>query len=155
MSGDFEGDIFLFDTPDGGDIKIEDGLFSSCRSFDTAVYLSLFGGNKEDNGKVKNKNTWWGNLLEDTNENEKMVSRFQAIIAGKPMSTKNIQEAEQAAELDLKWLLDERAAEKVSVTGRGGAVNKFFLHVDISAAGKTLYENTFSIFWKAGIYGGI
>jgi hypothetical protein len=50
----FEGDLLLEDTPDGGDIRIENNLFVSDRSFNTAVYLSLFGGNKDDNGKVKN-----------------------------------------------------------------------------------------------------
>jgi hypothetical protein len=82
---DFEGDLLLEDTPDGGDIRIEDGLFISDRSFRTVVYLSLFGGNKEDNGRVRNRKTWWGNTLRGISENQKLTSRFQALIHGLPM----------------------------------------------------------------------
>jgi phage gp46-like protein len=151
----FEGDLLLEDTPDGGDIRIENDLFASDRSFNTAVYLSLFGGNKDDNGKVKNNKTWWGNTLEGTAENEKLVSRFQAIISGLPMTTKNIQEAESAARLDLKWIIDEGIAEKITVSGRALSRIKFALYVDIQAGGNSIYEHTFSLFWKAGIYGGV
>jgi phage gp46-like protein len=150
---DFEGDLSLEDTPDGGDIRIENDLFVSDRSFNTAVYLSLFGGNKDDTGKVKNNKTWWGNTLGSTAENEKLVSRFQAIIFGLPMTTKNIQDAETAASLDLKWLVDAPAADKIIVTGRATGRNRFALTIDIRAGGESIYKNTFSLFWRSGIYG--
>jgi phage gp46-like protein len=134
---------------------VEDGLFASDRAFNTAVYLSLFGGNKDDNGKVKNKNEWWGNLLPETAEPEKFVSRFQAVITGLPMTAKNIQEAENAAALDLKWIIEEGIARSVDIDGRAGTGNKFFLNIAARADGKSIYENTFALFWKAGIYGGV
>jgi phage gp46-like protein len=151
----FEGDLLLTETEDGGDVLIDNGLFVCDRSFNTAVYLSLFGGNKEDNGKVKNNKTWWGNTLSGVSEHERLVSRFQNIISGLPMTTKNIQAAEAAASLDLKWIVDEGIAEKITITGRATARNRFSLNVDIQAGGKSIYENTFPLFWKAGIYGGI
>jgi phage gp46-like protein len=151
---DFEGDLLLFETLDGGEIKIENDLFASDRSFNTAVYLSLFGGNKDDNGKVKNNKTWWANTLPAITENEKLVSRFQAITAGYPMTTKTIREAEAAARLDLKWLVDEGIADKISASGSAAGRNKFNLYVYIEARGKSIYENTFSLFWRAGVYGG-
>jgi phage gp46-like protein len=149
----FEGDLLLVDTMDGGDVRIENNLFVCDRSFNTAVYLSLFGGNKDDNGKSKNSKTWWGNTLEGMAENEKLISRFQAVISGLPMSTKNIQEAENAAAIDLKWIVDEGIAKKIIVSARALSHNKFALHVDIQADGKSIYENTFALPWKAGIYG--
>jgi phage gp46-like protein len=149
----FEGDLLLEDTPDGGDIRIENDLFASDRSFNTAVYLSLFGGNKDDKGKVENNKTWWGNTLEGTAENEKLVSRFQAIIFGLPMTTKNIQDAETAASLDLKWLIKEGAADKIIATGRAIGRNRFALTVQIRSGGKSIYENTFPLFWRSGLYG--
>jgi phage gp46-like protein len=149
----FEGELRLSETPDGGDVSILEGLFQSDRSFSTAVYLSLFGGNKTDSGKVKNKNTWWGNTLRNVNENEKMISRFQAIIHGMPMTTKTIQDAEEAAALDLQWLVDEKIADEVSVSGRAASRNRFILSVKISAGEKDLYSHSFALFWKAGIYG--
>jgi phage gp46-like protein len=149
----FEGDLLLEDSPDFGEIKIIDGLVKSDRAFGTAVYISLFGGNKEDNGKVKNNKTWWGNTLPGVGENEKMISRFQAIIFGLPMTSKNIQESETAARLDLKWIIDDGIADKISVTGRAAARNAFELTIQIKSGGKSIYENTFSLFWRAGIYG--
>jgi phage gp46-like protein len=151
----FEGDLLLSETPDGGEVSIENGVFVCDRSFNTAVYLSLFGGNKDDNGRVKNNKTWWGNTLSGTAENEKLVSRFQAVISGLPMTTKNIQEAEGAASLDLKWITDEGIAEKITVSGRALTRNRFALHIDIQSGGKSIYENTFAVFWKAGIYGSL
>jgi phage gp46-like protein len=151
----FEGDLLLEDTQDGGDISIENDLFVNDRTFKTAVYLSIFGGNKEDNGKVKNNKTWWGNTLSGTPENEKLISRFQAVIFGLPMTTKNIESAENAASLDLKWVIDEGVADKVEVSGNAVSRNKFILSVEIKASGKSIYENTFSLFWKAGVYGSI
>jgi phage gp46-like protein len=149
----FEGDLLLVETPDGGNILIEEGVFVSDKAFSTAVYLSLFGGNKEDAGKVKNNQAWWGNLLPDTAEAEKLISRFQAVILGLPMSTKNILEAEKAAALDLEWLIDAGIAGAVEVDGNAAGKNNFSLRVKVNANGTTIYDNTFSLFWKAGIYG--
>jgi phage gp46-like protein len=151
----FEGDLLLEETPDGGDIRIENRLFVSDRSLGTAVYLSLLGGNKDDNGKVKSNKTWWGNTLPGVAENEKIISRFQALIYGLPMSTKNIQKAENAALLDLNWIIDEGIADKIISSGRATARNKFSLHVDIRARGKSIYKNAFSLFWRMGIYGSL
>jgi phage gp46-like protein len=150
---DFEGDLFLHDSTDFGEIDLEDGLFVSDRTFRTAVYISLFGGNKDDDGKVKNKRTWWGNTLAGIGENEKMVSRLQAVIDGLPMSSKNIQQAETAASLDLKWITDEGIADKIIVSGNAQSRNWFLLKVEIKAAGESIYENAFPLFWRAGVYG--
>jgi phage gp46-like protein len=157
MSGlqTFEGDLLLESTPDGGDIRIDNGLFVGDQTFNTAVYLSLFGGNKDDPGKVKNNKTWWGNLIPGTQEDEKMVSRFQAIITAIPMTTKNILEANNAAELDLKWIVDEGIADKVTASGKAGQGNQFLLTVDIQESGNSIYENTFAVFWKVGVYGSV
>jgi phage gp46-like protein len=151
----FEGDLLLVDTNDGGDTVVKDGLFSGCRSFDTAVYLSLFGGNKNDPGKVKNPREWWGNKLSGTAEAEKMTSRFQACIAGLPMTTKNIALCENAALLDLEWLRKESAADEIIADGRAGAGNRFYMSVEIKARETSLYKNTFALFWKEGLYGGV
>ncbi|MDR1586542.1 MAG: hypothetical protein LBS57_03700 [Treponema sp.] len=152
---DFEGDLLLEDTPDGGDIRIEDGLFVSDRSFRTSVYLSLFGGNKEDNGKVRNRKTWWGNTLRGVSENQKLVSRFQALIHGLPMTTKNILDAEAAARLDLKWMVDDGIADEIIADGRAVSHSRFELKVQINAKGKSIFEHIYALFWKAGSNGKV
>jgi phage gp46-like protein len=151
----FEGDLLLFDTPDGGDVDITDGLFSCTRAYDTAVFLSLFGGNKEDNGKVKNRKTWWGNTLRGVTENQKLVSRFQSVISGLPMTTKNILTAEDAARLDLGWMVGEKLADEIFVDGRAVSQSRFNLKVQVKAKGSLMYGHTFAVPWKAGSSGAV
>jgi phage gp46-like protein len=147
---EFEGDAMLYETLDGGDLMVDNGLFISENRFSTAVYLSLFGGNKTDPGKVKNNGEWWGNKLNGITESEKLRSRFQYIINGLPMSVKNIKEAETAAEMDLKWFIDEKIADQISVYGQAVGKNRFKLKVEILKDALTLFENAYSLLWGAG-----
>ena len=151
----FEGDLLLFDTPDGGDFLLTEGLLESDRSYDTAVYLSLFGGNKKDNGRVGNRKTWWGNTLRGVSENQKISSRFQAVIFGMPMSSKTILEAEDAAKIDLSWFKKEKIVDEIIVDGRAVTRSRFSLKVSMIKQGKSIYENTFMTPWKAGSNGSI
>ena len=150
---DFAGDVLLIETPDGGDIVLEDRLVKPCKDFSTAVYLSLFGGNKDDAGTVKNRHTWWANTLKETPENEKMVSRFQAVIAGLPLSVKNIRKAETAAALDLEWLKNEGVADEIIADGKTKGKNTFVLRVEVKNKGQRLYEKEFALLWEHGING--
>ena len=151
----FEGDLLLHDTLDGGDITINNGFIASDRTFNTAIYLSLFGGNQEDNGRVRNRKTWWGNTLRGVNENQKLVSRFQAIIFGLPISTKNILEAEEAAKLDLAWLIAEGLADEIIADGIAAGHNRLNLKIQLKAGGEIIYTHTFLIPWGAGKHGTI
>ncbi len=143
----FEGDVLLISTPDGGDIQISDGLVLADRKFSTAVYLSLFGGNKDDDGKVKNKRTWWGNLIEGTKESEKMVSRFQNIITGLPLSTKNIRLAEQAAVLDLEWMKNEGICDEIIITSNMQNKNIFMVSIQLLKDKALISETAFQAQW--------
>jgi phage gp46-like protein len=144
---EFMGDLLLIETPNGGDCALEDGLFVADHALGTALYISLFGGNKADSGKVKNRNTWWGNTLAGVTEKEKIISRFQNFITGSPMTVKNIKYAEEAAKQDLKWVIDEGIADKINVTGRAEGENKFRLYVQILKEGKSVYESNYGALW--------
>jgi len=89
---DFQGDLLLKNTLDGGDIELtDDDLFVSDQGFDTAIYLSLFGGNELDNGSDSTKpKTWWGNLTETDNPERKIISHTQFIITGLPATPANL-----------------------------------------------------------------
>jgi phage gp46-like protein len=146
----FEGDLLLAETIDGGDVTLENGLFVSDNQFSTAVYLSLFGGNKTDNGKVKSENEYWMNFLSGTTESEKLRSRFQYILTGLPMSVKNIREAEKAAAMDLQWFIDEKIADEVFTTGQAVGKNKFNLKVEILKEKTNIFKNEYFLLWGAG-----
>jgi len=150
MLQNFEGDLLLSETLDGGDVEIENGLLVSDKQFSTAVYLSLFGGNKLDNGKTNSVNQFWGNLLSDTTESEKLRSRFQYIITGLPMSVKNIKEAEKAAYMDLQWFIDEKIADVINIFGQAPGKNRFNLRVEILKDINLIFENEYFLLWGAG-----
>ena len=147
MAQEFEGDLLLIDTPDGGDIVIEDGLFTADTAFSTAVYLSLFGGNKEDAGKIKTNKTWWGNTLEGITEAEKIVSRFQHIITAMPLSVKNIKAAEAAAILDLQWIIDLEIADKIESECLTREKGIFILLINILKNKNTIFKTNYSSLW--------
>jgi phage gp46-like protein len=145
---DFQGDLLLQETPDGGEIILENGLFKPDENFSNAVYLSLFGGNKEDNGKVKNNKEWWGNTIEGIEDNEKLVSRFQNIIYGLPMTVKNIREAETAAALDLKWFKDEKIIDELNIYGTVTGKNNFVLIIEMLKDGLKVFSNSYALLWE-------
>lgn len=145
----FEGDMDVCTTADGGDVTIQDGLFVCDRGFRTAIYLSLFGGNESDDGKNTANKSWWGNMISGTKLAEKYVSRFQNIITSLPMSTKNIKLAEDAALIDLDWIKTEGIADLIESSGSVSGKNIFCLIVRLKKKGILLFENEYRLNWEA------
>jgi phage gp46-like protein len=146
---DFKGDVLLVETPDGGDFVMEDGLIMADTNYSTAMYLSLFGGNKDDSGVVKTNKTWWGNTLRDTKKNEKLISRFQYVIRSMPLTVKNIKRAEDAAVLDLAWMVEEELVDKVEAGGSTQGKNRFHLDINLIKLGTSIFEYGFNTIWGA------
>jgi phage gp46-like protein len=146
---DFEGDALLMETPDGGDFIMQDGLLMADNNYSTAIYLSLFGGNKDDSGVVKTNKTWWGNTLRGTKKNEKLISRVQNIIRSMPLTVKNIRRAEDAAVLDLAWMVEEGLADKVEASGSTQGKNRFCLEINLSKSETSIFEYSFNTIWGA------
>lgn len=149
ITEEFGGDVLLNDTLDGPEIDIVNGLIMSDGGFQTAVYLSLFGGNKDDMGEIAVDKSWWGNKLAGTAENQKMVSRFQAFIRSAPITSKNLRIAEAKAKLDLKWLKDDGAADNVDVSIVASEIDKVLMRIDIEKEGEILESGTYSVQWEA------
>jgi len=146
-TADFEGDLLLTLTEDGGELAIEDGLFMPDKSFATAVLISLFGGNIEDSGKVENRSGWWGNYTGST-EN-KIQSRFQAITNGNPLTVATAKEAVNAAKLDLAWVIENGIADEISIKGVIADVKRFELEVILTKDGTDIFKNKYAINWEA------
>jgi phage gp46-like protein len=143
----FEGDLKLFETPDGGEVAIENGFFVADHGFSTAVYISLFGGNIVDSGKVKNNKTWWGNTLSGIQGNEKVVSRFQNTIMTIPLTVKNIKYAEEAAKQDLDWMVKSGIIDEIVATGNTEGRNRLKLFIKLNKAGKSFFESSYGTMW--------
>ncbi|WP_432631806.1 hypothetical protein, partial [Brachyspira sp.] len=61
------GDIKLIMTEEGFDIDIKNNFIEMTSGFESAIFLSLFGGNEEDDySEATNKNQFWANSLQNS-----------------------------------------------------------------------------------------
>jgi phage gp46-like protein len=143
------GDVYLFQTIDDGEMDIENGIVTMSAGLDTAVYLSLFGGNYEDDGSYQNQYEWWGNRSE-TIPSHKYRSETQALLRSIPISSGNIIRMEAVAVRDLNWILEERIADKIDVTVTIPGIDQVTFDIRITAQG---VETKFSFTenWRASL----
>lgn len=147
---EFAGDVLLVSTPDGGDIVVRDGLIAPCRNFDTAAYLSLFGGNRDD-ADGRPRDTWWGNLLPGTERDEWMQSEFGAVVEGRALTAANVRAAAQAAERDLAWIKDKAGADDVDVRLVAESSRRVGLSVDITQDGQAAGGGEYEFQWQEAV----
>lgn len=143
----FEGDPLFFQTQDGGDVQICNGLFLRSGGLRNAVYLSWFGGNALDSGVPDDPRQWWGNALADT-EAEKYRGRTQRYLNGQPMTSGNVADLEAIAADDLAWMLEEGVATDIATEATIEGPKRVRLAATITAEGR---EYTFEFFenWAA------
>jgi phage gp46-like protein len=132
---DQQGDVILYQTTDGGNITVTNGIVNMAGGLDTAAYLSLFGGNEGDDGRADNIDNWWANLSELDPVNQ-YRSETQYIIESLPATSYNLLRVEQAAQRDLQWFLDQKIASSVSVVASLVNVNTLRLLINIEARGE-------------------
>lgn len=109
-----EGDVLLYQTVDDGEINVVNGLIEMSGGLQTSVYLSLFGGNEDDDGLPNNSKTWWGNLSE-TESSKKYVSETQYLSQSLPLTSGNLLRIKDAVKRDLSWLTDLGVASEIIV----------------------------------------
>lgn len=144
-----QGDVRLFQTLDDGDITVEGGITEMSGGLETAAYLSLFGGNEEDDGSADSPFQFWGNLSE-TQPEKKYRSETQHLLRALPAVTSNLIRVEDAAKRDLQWFLDPGVATSVTVVASIPGVNKVRFLVNIDADGEEI-QIEFIENWKADL----
>jgi phage gp46-like protein len=144
-----QGDVKLFQTDNDGEINVRDGLVQMGGGLETAAYLSLFGGNEDDDGLAENTKTWWGNL-DEIDPARQYRSETQNLLRAIPATSGNLRRIEDAAGRDLAWFITERVASSISVSASIPGVNRIKLTVDIEADGD---ESRFEFVenWKANV----
>lgn len=144
-----EGDVLLEQTLNDGDITIEGGVVEMAQSFETMVYLCLFGGNYDDDGRAENRRAYWGNITEP-NSSRHMISETQYILNTTNPTTEGLLKIEQAALADLAVFTKESIANSVEVNASIPALNRVNISVKINAEGE---EQTFNFVenWKAAL----
>ena len=131
-----QGDIALYNTPDGGEISIKTGEPVMDLGYESAVYISLFGAGEDKH---------WSE--EYQTEIEKFSSEFYNFIVGKPKSVSNINRAEDLAKKDLNWFLVEGIADTLNVSITSMDKNKIELSYELLLDGLKLAENKYVINW--------
>ena len=147
---EFQGDMLLVSTLDGGDLVLEDGLIKDCRNFDTAVYLSLFGGNKDD-AAAHAKETWWGNLMPGTKSTERMYSETGAMVTALPLTSGNLRAVSDAAGRDLAWIKSEAGADDVNVQLSAESAQRVRLSVDILQQSASVGGGEYEFQWQEAV----
>ena len=143
-----QGDVLLEQTIDDGEITVVNGVVTMSGGLETAAYLSLFGGNEDDDGRPENSKTWWANLLE-IDKSRKYISETQHLLQSIPATSANLRKIEDAAKSDLNWFLTSNIASSVEVFASIPALNTIGLTVNIIAQGEEL-EFNFTENWRAG-----
>jgi phage gp46-like protein len=130
-------DVLLRESNDGGDITVDHGLVLLSEGLETAVFLSLFGGNEDDPGGDATELQWWGNLIE-TEPARTYRSETQHLIRSLPAVPFNLRRIEQAASRDLQWMLDTGVATSVAVEASIPGLNRVRLAVTIETTTERL-----------------
>jgi phage gp46-like protein len=138
-----QGDVLLYQTNDDGDISVTNGLIEMSGGLRTAAYLSLFGGNEDDDGLANNPKTWWGNTVENE-KSLKYISETQNLLESLPITSANLLRVEDAAKRDLAWFKDEGVASNVSVSASILGLNMIKLSINIDQERYEFVEN-----WRA------
>lgn len=129
-------DVRLFQTDDGGEINVDNGIVELGPGLGTAAYLSLFGGNEDDDGSQESPRSWWGNLGEERPERT-YRSETQYLLRSIPATSGNLRRIEDAANRDLAWMLDTGVASEVSASASVIGLNRVRIAVTIQAIGES------------------
>jgi hypothetical protein len=143
------GDVLLLSSEDGGELNIVNGLVEMTGGFETAIYLSLFGGNDIDNGSESTKkNQFWGNLLED-NDNFKMTSKTQNILTGFPATPNNLKLVNESILLDLNWMKTNNIIDDLKTDLSIPQKNKISITVEGKKNKQLIFNTSFEKNWIA------
>jgi len=122
-------DVQIFQSQDDGDIRLSNGQVVTDDGLSSAFYLSLFGGNDDDDGtEATLAKQWWGNLIEGE-PTRRYRSRTQAVLRGLPATTANLRKVEAAANEDLAWATATGLATFVGARARMPALRTVQLDV--------------------------
>jgi len=97
----YEGDVKLIQTDDGGDIEFVAGQPVMDQGLETAVYISLFSGG------------WWGNAISE--QNEKLNSELEELY-NRNLSNQTRLDTEEYVRKALEWMIRLGIAKRIDVS---------------------------------------
>lgn len=133
-----QGDLGLYNTLNGGTIKIQNGEPLMDQGLETAVYISLEGAGEKP---------WFAN--EYLTESEKITSQFAKFRQSRELSSGVIVASEDLIKKDLQWLINDKATTSINPTMRIIGRNRVEIVIDVTIDGKTFQLSPFQLNWKA------
>lgn len=142
-------DLTLFETHDGGDLRLVGNDLQLTEGLFNQVYLALFAGNPEQstsdvNEQVQQRFDFWGNDLFHSDEPEfQFNSRTERALRETPLNSAGLLRLEQIISEDLRFL-EQLAEVRVNVTAEG--VNRAKIDV-LLIQPEGLEEQQFTFLW--------
>jgi phage gp46-like protein len=130
-------DVRLYQTVDDGEIESVNGQLTVDDGLESAVYLSLFGGNDDDSGLAgDDPKQWWANL--DENDPARQYrSETQNLLRAIAATPGNLRRIEDAVERDLAWLTETKAAKSIAITATIPGINRVKLVIEVVVNGRS------------------
>jgi phage gp46-like protein len=144
----FEGDALWGPCPDGGSLDFIDGEPVRSGGLSAAAYISMFGGNQLDDGTPDSALQWWGNFVEDSDE--EIRGRTGTLLQSLPMTSSNLIRVEATVLLDLQWMLDLGIATELAVTASMQSARFLVLQIEINSLGNTAETYKYRLNWASG-----
>lgn len=143
----FDGDPLFFQTQDGGDVQINNGLFLRSGGLRNAVYLSWFGANFKDTGVANDKHSWWGNFLTD-DVDQHYRGQTQRFMDTTALTSNTLSPLETVMAGDVDWMISTGMADEIAVVASIVGDDRVKLVAAVSADGS---DETFTFFenWNA------
>lgn len=144
---DFQnGDVKLIITKEGFDIDLKNNFVEMTSGFESAIFLSIFGGNEEDDySEATKEKQFWGNRL---NGNQ-YRSRTLKFINGSYANAQNLQLLEKNILLDLNWFIEENIADTLEVDCSIPNFNELKIDIRLLRDSKLLANSNYKLNWKA------
>lgn len=142
-----QGDVLIFQSSEDGEINVVDGVVEMNGGLRSAVYLSLFGGNEQDDGLASSRSQYWGNALE-TDKDFCYRSETQSLLKSLPATSNNLKRLDSAILRDIDWLISGKYATEITNKISLPAVNKvdIVVYITLTSGGVEKYE--FSENWS-------
>jgi phage gp46-like protein len=123
-------DILLIQTENDGDVIYGDGDLKTEKGLQTAAYLSLFGGNRDDAGFSDKTKMYWANYQE-SDVDYQYRSETQALLSDNTLTTALLLRLEDAVLRDLNWLINNKYAATITVEASIPAIDRLKLDIKI------------------------
>ena len=129
----YDGDVKLFPTEDGGNITIKNGQPYMDDGLETAAYISLFSGD------------YWGNSISE--RDEKCESKLETLFT-RTLTNQARLDAEEYALQALAWMKRQGIAKEIEAEASIPRTGMLGLVVKITQPDGTIAELRYQINWE-------